>query len=121
MVETEKKNSLCLETCVMLKCEIVGELLLRSTVVRCFYLPILLKVNDNLSQAAACDGNMYSVQHSCYHTLKDSFQLKPADENNQTKIISLYARFSIFANLCRSAGFLQIFADMCRFEEKSPT
>ena len=23
-------------------------------------------------------------------------------------------RFSIFANLCRSAGFLQIFADMCR-------
>ena len=23
-------------------------------------------------------------------------------------------RFSIFENLCRSAGFLQIFADMCR-------
>ena len=27
-------------------------------------------------------------------------------------------RFSLFANLYRSAGFLQIFADMCRFEKK---
>ena len=27
-------------------------------------------------------------------------------------------RFSIFANMRRSTGFLQIFADMCRFEEK---
>ena len=26
-------------------------------------------------------------------------------------------RFSIFANLCRSAGFLQIFADVCRSAE----
>ena len=29
----------------------------------------------------------------------------------------LSPRFSIFANLCRSAGFLQIFADMRRFEK----
>ena len=28
--------------------------------------------------------------------------------------------FSIFANLCRSAGFLQKIADMCRLEKNDP-